>query len=117
MRTVNKKVLLAILPIALLSFSGEVLASSGNPIVQLPWKPGTEILEYHSCGAADACWVAQVKNKKTKKRIAVLRCDGEKLFSSLGRHPETIAAENCHQFETDNKFKEITEVLRALLYQ
>lgn len=115
MKTVNQAILVAILPITLLSVSGKALASGGNPIIQLPWEPKTETVEYHSCGAADACWVAQVKNRKTKKRIALLRCDGEKLFSGMGRHPETIAAENCHQFETDDKFNEITATLQTLL--
>jgi len=112
---VKKAALLSILPIALSASSGEVFASSGNPIMQLAWTPKTEVLEYHSCGAADACWVAQVKNKQTKKRIAILRCDGEKLFSSVGRRAETNTAEDCHKFENDHKFQEIPEALRELL--
>ena len=110
-------VLVSILSIVLLASSGEALASSGNPIMHLAWKPATEILEYHSCGAADACWVAQVKNKKTKKRIVTLRCDGEKLFSSVGEHPEAIAAEDCHKFENENKFQVIPAALRTLLHR
>ena len=111
----NKITLISILPVVLLSFSGAILASSGNPVVRLAWKPPAEILEYHSCGAADACWVAQVKNMKTKRKIATLRCDGEKLFSSVGKHAEVIAAEDCHRFESENKFQVIPEALRTLL--
>ena len=105
------------LSMLLFTVGGESLASSGNPLMQLAWKPKTEVLEYHSCGAADACWVAQIKNKKTKKRIAVLRCDGEKLFSILGKHQEITSAEDCHRFENGNKFQEIPKALRKLLHR
>lgn len=113
----NKAVLLSILALALFAFSEWVLASSGNHIVQLSWGSKAEVLEYHSCGAADVCWVAQVKNKKTKKRIAMLRCDGERLFSRVGRNPEAIAGEDCHKFESENKFQEIPATLRALMHR
>lgn len=106
---------ISILSIVLWAFGGEALASSGNPVMRLEWRPATEILEYHSCGSADKCWVAEVKHKKTKKRIAMLRCDAEKLLSSVGKHPEVVAAEDCSRFENENKFQVIPADLRALL--
>lgn len=111
----KKPAVMVMLSVALFTVGEVSLASSGNPPNQLAWRPKTEVLEYHSCGAADACWVAQVKNKKTKKRVALLRCDGEKLFSILGKHPEIVAAENCHLFENESKFQEIPKALRTLL--
>jgi hypothetical protein len=113
--SVRKTILVFILPLVLLTLSAKLLASSGNPKAQLAWEPKTEILEYYSCGAADACWVAEVKNKQTKKRVVQLRCDSEQLFSSLGHSPEVVVAENCQQFEDDHKFQEITNVLHRLL--
>lgn len=113
----TRSVLVSILSVMLSTAGEKSLAASGNPLMQLAWKPKTEVLEYHSCGAADACWVAQIKNKKTRKRIAVLRCDGEKLFSILGKQPEIIAADDCRRFENENKFQEIPKALRTLLHR
>lgn len=90
-------------------------ASSGNERIQLGWTPRTEILEYHSCGAADACWVAQIKKRGTQKFVAEIRCDGEKLFSRVWNKAETLVAEDCSQFENENKFLEIRHAFRALL--
>ena len=112
-----KATLVAVLSVVLFTVGEESLAASGNPLMQLAWKPKTEFLEYHSCGAADACWVAQIKNKKTKKRIALLRCDGEKFFSILEKHSEIIAADDCRRFENGNKFQEIPKTLRTLLHR
>lgn len=64
---------------------------------------------------ADMCWVAEVKEKRTMKRIATLRCDGEMLFSGIGKLPEAVAAENCHRFEGENKIAEITNAMQKLL--
>jgi hypothetical protein len=114
---VKTTALILMLSISHVSSDQEALASSGNPIIYIAWDPTTEILEYHSCGAADACWVAQVKNKKTKQRIAVLRCDGEKPFSRIGKSPEAIAAEDCHRFENEDKFQQIPAELRTLLHR
>lgn len=116
MRTI-KIALVSMLSVTIMASGGEAFGSSGNVITHLAWKPKTEVLEYHSCGAADACWQAQVKNKKTKKRIATLRCDGEKLFSSFGKYPETITAPDCNHFENKDKFQLIPEKLRSLLHR
>lgn len=113
--TAKMVVLAAILSIGLLAASGKTFASSGNPVMYLAWQPATEVLEYHSCGAGDACWVAHVKSRKTKQRIAMLRCDGEKLFSGVAGQPEAMVAGDCHQFERENKFQRIPAALRALL--
>ena len=95
--------------------SSEVLASGGNPVSQLEWKFKKEVLEFHSCGSADACWIAEVKQKKSKRTIAKLRCDGENLFSKVGEKAETEVVDGCAPFEGDNKFQEIPEALRKLL--
>jgi len=96
-------------------FIGEAVASSGNAIVRLDWEPRSEILEYYSCGAADACWVARVKSKASNYRIAELRCDSEQLFAKVGKHPEAVVADNCRKFETEGKLREIPSALRLLL--
>ncbi|WP_343650721.1 hypothetical protein [Herbaspirillum sp.] len=107
---------ISLLAFILSASTEQASAARGEPITRIDgWKPTTEILEYHSCGMADMCWVAELRNKKTRKRIAALRCNGEKLFSILGREPEKIAAANCHAFEDKDKFEQIPRAFRTLL--
>jgi hypothetical protein len=56
--------------------------SGENTTYVLDWKNPAETLEYHVCGCADSCWVAEVKIKKTRALKARLRCDCEKLYVS-----------------------------------
>jgi hypothetical protein len=51
---------------------------------QMPWGFKGERLYYLSCGLADECWEAKVREPKTKRLVATLRCDGSKLFYSIG---------------------------------
>jgi hypothetical protein len=63
-------------------------AAGGHETYQLKWPVQGESLSYHSCGCADACWVAHLQDKRSKSVKASLRCDCERLhFSSVGRHP------------------------------
>ena len=52
----------------------------------LDWGRAGETLQYRSCGCADRCWVAEVKNQRSRKTLATLRCDCERLFAR--RSPE-----------------------------
>lgn len=97
--------------------SSVIASAGGGTVTVIPWKPSKEILEYHSCGSADKCWVAELKNKKTKKLVAKIRCDGEKLFWSKGNQPEMVAADDCKGFEKENKFEEIQTAFRRLLHR
>lgn len=115
MRAKNTGMLFMPLAALMTVFTHEVVASSGNPVTRLEWEPRTEVLEYRSCGAADACWIAEVKNKRTKRLIAKIRCDSEQLFAAVGKTPETLLASDCRKFETDDKFAEIPSALRVLL--
>ena len=66
----------------------------------LDWGRPGETLQYRSCGCADSCWVAEVKNRRTRQTLARLRCDCERLFSQTGaRGPEVERAPNCSAFE------------------
>ncbi|WP_137925495.1 hypothetical protein [Cupriavidus sp. 2SB] len=108
-------VLACVLLLALTVVAHEAAASSGNRVALLEWEPRTEVLEYRSCGAADACWIAEVRNKRTKRLVAKLRCDSEQLFAKVGKRPETLVAPDCRKFETESKFTEIPSALRVLL--
>lgn len=47
----------------------------------LGWKNKSEQLTYHSCGCADSCWVAELRESKTKSLKATLRSDCSKLHA------------------------------------
>jgi len=71
-------------------------AAGGTGAYTLPWRGKGEILRYHSCGCADACWVAEVRVAKTGAVKARLRCDCEKLYAVYpwpGK--ERLYAESC----------------------
>lgn len=83
----------------------------------LDWGRPGEVLEYRSCGCADSCWVAQVKNRRTRQTLATLRCDCERLFSRVGaRGPEVPRAASCAAFEgVADKPGAIRQALEELL--
>lgn len=84
----------------LLSFTSLSFAAGGTGKYELDWDQKSEYLEYHSCGSADACWVAEVREKKNKKLKLKLRCDGGKLYARLGRDKkESQIADSCKEIE------------------
>ncbi len=93
------------------------LASPALWSYPLDWGRPDESLEYRSCGCADSCWVAEVKNRRTQQTLARLRCDCERLFSQTGaRDPEVERAPSCAAFEgTADKPGAIRQALEELL--
>nr|WP_307955329.1 hypothetical protein [Shewanella putrefaciens] len=68
-----------------------------------------------SCGCADSCWVAEVRQAKAEKPlIAKLRCDCEKLYFTDKTGIERVVAENCDDLNTDNKVDLILERINQL---
>lgn len=55
-------------------------ASGGTGAYRLDWPHPGEVLTYRACGCADACWVAEVRHRRTQALQARLRCDCETLF-------------------------------------
>lgn len=92
-------------------------AAGGTGTYPLDWGHPGETLEYRSCGCADSCWVAEVKNRRTRQTLARLRCDCERLFSQTGaRGPEVERAPSCAAFEgTADKPGAIRQALQELL--
>jgi hypothetical protein len=96
-------------------------AAGGTGVYELRWSKATELLEYRSCGCADACWVAEVRSRKTRHLKARLRCDCEKLFSSVGTRnsksakTEKIQSQSCTAFENADKAEAISKALEQLL--
>jgi hypothetical protein len=74
-------------------------------------------LSYHSCGCADACWVAELHDKQSKSAKARLMCDCELLhFSAVGRHtiPDTTLG-SCRAInDSSQKFELIPKKFKQL---
>ena len=93
-----------------------VFASFPNGDSRLPWKFKGERLIYRSCGCADACWVAEVKDAKKSKVKARLRCDCTKLFYSLGgATEESVLESSCDSVNNPAKFKIIPKIMLKIL--
>jgi hypothetical protein len=100
--------------LAFMAISASVFAAGGTGKYTLPWNVKGQVLEYHSCGCADACWIAEVRNTQTKTVVARLRCDCEQLyFSTKGQTQEQKIPQACAQLENKPEF--IRQTLNELL--
>jgi len=79
----------------------------------LDWNNPKEKLVYHSCGCADACWVADLQDIQTKKSKIQLSCDCEQMILKVDGK-ETMYEKNCQAFEKRDKFKVISETIQHL---
>lgn len=79
----------------------------------LDWDNSKEKLIYHSCGCADACWVADLRDKASNTSKIRLSCDCEKLHLKIGK-AETVYQENCRAFENMDKFQHIVDTIQAI---
>jgi len=61
--------------------------AGGSGTSSLDWPHAGEVLDYRSCGCADACWMAEVRHQRTKALKARLRCDCETLHYSRFANP------------------------------
>lgn len=87
-----------------LSFAAMLVAATLAPVAQaaggtgsytLPWSTPGEVLEYRSCGCGDSCWVAELRDARTKALKGRLRCDCERLHATVGskgREREQVAS-------------------------
>lgn len=89
----------------LLCTTSACFASGGTDEYELPWSHKNEVLMYHSCGCADSCWVAEVRERKTKNVLNRLSCDCTSLsYSKDGRERDTPIHESCEAMnESTNK--------------
>jgi hypothetical protein len=104
----------AIFAVFVLAAAGNIFAQSGYTYT-LNWNVPDEELTYYSCGCADSCWVAEVRDTKHEKRIiAALRCDCEKLYFSDAEGTETIVSEDCDAFKESGKMELISKRIKEL---
>lgn len=100
-------------------------AAGGTGSYPLDWHRKGETLQYRSCGCADSCWVAEVKNLRTHQTLATLRCDCTRLLARVPARPgkgvgpgtpEIEKAPSCAAVnESGNKPQAIREALEHLL--
>lgn len=89
--------------------------AGGAGIYRLDWPYRGEVLNYRSCGCADACWVAEVRIQRTKALKARLRCDCESLrYARSPSLSKETALGNC---ETINRSGSKPEAIREKLEQ
>jgi hypothetical protein len=91
-------------------------ASGGTGEYPLPWSVKIEKLMYRSCGCADLCWTAEVRNTQTKKNQSRLHCDCEKLTFSKPGTPDHVVANSCSAInDSDDKPAAIRKTMESLL--
>jgi hypothetical protein len=96
---------------------GSAEASSNPPLYTLPWAVKGERLTYRSCGCADACWVAELRDLNSKRVKATLRCDCASLYLTYPMNrSERKVAESCSVInDRDDKLSEVSrEMKRAI---
>jgi hypothetical protein len=105
--------------IALLLFSTGLSAyASSNPqLYTLSWTTKGETLTYRSCGCADSCWLAWLRDRRTKRLKATLRCDCENLFAVFpANSKEKPLEQSCSAInESPEKFRLISEKMKEIV--
>lgn len=107
--------------------AGLLLALSGAPAqAQTPlrpaaqtldWERSDEVLTYRTCGCADACWVAEVTDRRTHILKARLRCDCETLlaYRPLAEPARTVEGRCEAVNASGDKFGALRARLQGLL--
>lgn len=91
-------------------------AAGGTGSYTLPWNTPGEVLEYRSCGCGDSCWVAELRDARTKTLKGRLRCDCERLHATVGpKGKERAQAAICPAGEGAGKPQAVGEAMRLLL--
>lgn len=106
-----------LLLLMLLSFAAVARAAGGTPPYPLDWRVPGEELVYRSCGCADACWVAEVRDRRTHAVKARLRCDCETLhFERFAVAAKPVVLGRCDPLNgSERKADAIGEALEDLL--
>lgn len=92
--------------------------AGGTGTTVLAWRHAGETLVYRSCGCADACWVAEVRDRRTQVPKARLRCDCEVLhFEQLAVAAPHVTLGSCEALNgSERKADAIGEALDTLLH-
>jgi hypothetical protein len=109
-----KRILAAIL-FSLLANSA--FASSHPTTYSLPWTEKSEQLTYRSCGCADGCWIAELRERKSKRLKAVLRCDCSNLHGVYpANSSERELQESCSEInDRSDKMDAVSKMMKRLI--
>jgi hypothetical protein len=107
-----KKSIPILILLAMLVLIPAVQAAGQHPKYNLDWPRAGEVLSYQSCGCADSCWTAELKQGKQLK--ARLRCDCEKLYFTKEGGQEQKVADSCDEFNVEGKMGLIPQRMREL---
>ncbi len=107
------------LPLALLlAMLARIAAASSDPgTASIAWTNKSEMLTYSSCGCADSCWVAELRERASKRLKARLRCDCATLFARYPANaserelPGSCAAIN----DSDGKMAAIAQTMKRMV--
>ncbi len=108
---------LAPLGIALLLCANGAQAQASHIPRTLDWSRSDEVLTYRTCGCADACWVAEVTDRRTHILKARLRCDCETLlaYRPLAEPARTVEGRCEAVNASGDKFGALRARLQGLL--
>ena len=92
-------------------------ATSVHPMYELPWPDKTRQLGYRSCGCADSCWTAELRERTSRRLKASLHCD---CYALLAVHPAGTAerqiAASCSVInDAEDKNEAIVRTMKAML--
>ena len=92
-------------------------AAAGHETYVLAWQNKLEQLTYRSCGCADSCWVAQLRERKTKRLRATLRSDCSKLHAIYpANSPERELSKSASEInESADKMDAISQEMKSLV--
>lgn len=77
---IRSRLIMLLLP----GIASTCFAAGGTGEYELPWPHQGEVLMYHSCGCGDACWVAEVRERRSRKVLNRLGCDCSSLSYAAG---------------------------------
>lgn len=73
----------------------QVRAAGGTGEYALDWPVAGETLVYRSCGCADDCWVAELRDSTSAQVKASLSCDCSELSYAQGAGARQALGEAC----------------------
>lgn len=96
---------------------GSCAYASGGKEHKLEWPVRGEVLVYRSCGCADSCWTAEVRDTKAKKMKFRLHCDCEILtFSNPSVSEHQVVDNSCTAInDSEDKFGAIRATMERLV--
>lgn len=103
--------------ILLLLLTKSAFSSSNAGAYFLPWAIKSERLTYRSCGCADSCWIAELRERKSRRLKALLRCDCEDLHGVYpANYSERKLQKSCAEINSSSdKLAAVSQTMKKLV--